>query len=316
MKNWRKMGILSTLAVVLCFLFASQLYAEDFKVIKLTDNTITGTQPQVFKSKVVWQGKEEYEDGTCNGDWEIFLDNRKELIQITDNDRDDINPQISRSRVVWQGKDENGYWQIFFYNGKKIQQLTDDDSDNINPQVAGHKIVWQGKDPLGMTDTWEIFYAKDTEITQVTKNNFDDVKPQLSRRMIAWTGGENCDAEIYAAEIPRTPIEEMRIKITPRTLNLRSKGKWIQCKVTLPKGVNAADVDLESFVLEEELSPERVKITGGKKKIKLKFSRSEFQDLFDEPGEKVDITLTAMLKDGRELEGTDTIKVIDKGKKK
>jgi len=314
MKTRQNAGILSTLAMVLlCFLCASQLYAGDFEVIKLTDNAVTDTQPQIFKSKIVWQGKNENE--TCDSDCEIFLDDGEEVIQITDNDRDDINPQISGSRVVWQGKDENGFWQIFFYNGSEIQQLTDGPSDNINPQVVGHKIVWQGKNPLGTTDTWEIFYAKGTEITQVTNNDFDDVKPQLSRRMIAWTGGEGCDAEIYAAEIPRTPLEEMIIKITPRTLNLSSKGKWIQCKVTLPKGVNAADVDLESFLLEEELSPERVKITGGKK-IQLKFSRSEFQDLFDDPAEESDITLTAMLKDGTVLEATDTIKVIDKGKKK
>jgi len=304
--------ILSTLAMIVFLMCSPQLYADDFEVMQLTDNDVTDSMPQVFKSKVVWQGKAE--DDSCDGDWEIFLDDGDEVIQITENDRDDINPQISRTRVVWQGKDENGYWQIFFYNGTEIKQLTNGPSDNINPRVAGHKIVWQGKDPLGATDTWEIYYAKGMEITQITKNNFDDVNPQLSRRMIAWTGKENCEAEIYAAEIPRAPREDMNIKITPRTLNLCSNGRWIQCMVKLPQGVNAADVDLDSFLLEEEIAPERIKITGGKK-IQLKFNGSDFQDLL-EPDDAVDIILTVSMKDGTELEATDIIRVIEKCKKK
>jgi len=93
LKNRRNAGILPTLAMVLCFLFASQLYAENFKVIKLADNTITGTQPQVFKSKVVWQGRNE------NGFRQIFFYHGKKKEQLTDSHPDNINPQSSGN--IW-----------------------------------------------------------------------------------------------------------------------------------------------------------------------------------------------------------------------
>ena len=39
------------------------------------------------------------------------------------------------------------------------------------------------------------------------------------------------------------------VDITPSTLNLKSKGKWITCRIELPEGYNASDIDRTTIML-------------------------------------------------------------------
>jgi hypothetical protein len=100
--------------------------------------------------------------------------------------------------------------------------------------------------------------------------------------------------------------------ITPRTLNLASRGNWINCILRLPKGYNVADVNTSSILLEGRIKPEKI-VVGGQI-VMVKFARSEVQEMLGEPG-YVELKVTWALKDGTEFEGTDVIRVIDKGKK-
>ena len=115
------------------------------------------------------------------------------------------------------------------------------------------------------------------------------------------------------------PVVDAEIDIYPAILNLSSKGKWISCYIRLPEDYNVSDIEPNSVVLENE--PNAIEAEwiwfeedGEEEFAMAKFSRSEVQSIL-EVGE-VELTVSGELADGTRFEGMDTIKVIDKGRKK
>ncbi|MEK7519949.1 MAG: hypothetical protein AAB581_01760 [Patescibacteria group bacterium] len=77
----------------------------------------------------------------------------------------------------------------------------------------------------------------------------------------------------------------VKLKVEPRSINAKSKGKWVQIRVAFPEGYDARDVHTSSIKLNGTLSPERVKVkskrtkwfdfeSGRETSLQLKFSRS------------------------------------------
>ena len=104
------------------------------------------------------------------------------------------------------------------------------------------------------------------------------------------------------------------VRIVPRTINLASKGKWIRCYIWLGEEYDVADIDPNSVLLEGEVQAESLKLDEEQQVAMAKFSRSDVQEILN-TGE-VELTITGELTDGIVFEGTDVIRVIDKGKKK
>jgi len=102
------------------------------------------------------------------------------------------------------------------------------------------------------------------------------------------------------------------VRIVPRTINLASKGKWITAFLWLPEDYDVADIDPNSVFLEDEIAAGEIWLEG--QVAIVKFSRAEVQEML-EPGD-VDLTVSGELCDGTRFEGTDTIRMIDKGRKK
>jgi hypothetical protein len=108
-------------------------------------------------------------------------------------------------------------------------------------------------------------------------------------------------------------LVEAVVDVVPDTVNLRSKGKWLSCKIWLPEDYNVADVNSETVFIEDEIPAEWIWFNEEQNVVMAKFARSQLQEIL-EPGE-VELTVTGFLADGTYFEGKDTIRVIDKGRK-
>jgi len=227
--------------------------------------------------------------------------------QLTDNDSNDIYPQLSGSYAVWEWEDPNeNDSEIMFYDSENIIQLTNNATDDINPQIFGKKVVWQGWDPN--EGDWEIFYYDGHSIQQLTNDAYDDINPKISKSLIIWEGWDGNDWEIETAMVP-VPAG---IKVTPQSLNLKSKGKWITVHLKLPEGMTGSQVDKTSLLLMDQIPVDKVQKGEGARKLTLKFKRADVQALLT-PGPEVEIYLTGQMKDGTAIEASDTIKVINPG---
>jgi predicted outer membrane repeat protein/parallel beta-helix repeat protein len=103
------------------------------------------------------------------------------------------------------------------------------------------------------------------------------------------------------------------VDFDPNTLNLASKGKWITAFIWLPEDYNAADIDPNSVVLENEIKPDRFWLAEDNQIAIAKFDRKQVQAILD-IGE-VELTITGRLIDGTLFQASDKIKVIDKSGK-
>ncbi|MHC4535459.1 MAG: TolB family protein [Planctomycetota bacterium] len=225
--------------------------------------------------------------------------------QLSDNDVDDTGLAVSGGNAVWQAADANGDQEIFlFMDGDTVgSQLTANVMDDINPTISGMDVAWQSWDG----NDWEIYAYNGFAITQITDNDANDVNPQISGMLIFWEGNDGNDVEIFATRLPPRPVE-MSFRIMPRSLNLKSRGRWVTCTLRLPKDISAAGIDPDSILLQGSIPPDWMKVSTRYNKILLKFSRSAFQALLS-PGPAVEVTLTCTAADGTPIVCTDKIKV-------
>ncbi len=124
------------------------------------------------------------------------------------------------------------------------------------------------------------------------------------------------EAEIVIKAFSYRPVVKAGIRITPRTLNLASKGRWVNCRVQAPNGYWVSDIDASSLLLEDEIEPDWSRLHGRRRYGVVKFSRPQLVQLLADQGRlgNVQLTVTGRLTNGSTFEATDTIRVINKGK--
>jgi hypothetical protein len=128
--------------------------------------------------------------------------------------------------------------------------------------------------------------------------------------------------EFGIAEALQNPdVIQAAIDIDPDTLNLNSKGKWITCYIELPGDYDVEDIEVSTIKLNDQV-PAESRPTGvgdcdddGIAELMVKFDSSAVQEIL-EAGDEVEITVTGELNDDTKFEGSDTIRVINKGGKK
>jgi len=117
------------------------------------------------------------------------------------------------------------------------------------------------------------------------------------------------------------------IDISPDTLNLKSRGKWITAYIQLPEGHSAADVDASTILLNGTISPVLGPKYGfvtnsseyladhnndGILERMVKFNRTQFAEYTLSKGiahGNVTLTLTGQLNDKKAFEGSDVVGV-------
>ena len=130
----------------------------------------------------------------------------------------------------------------------------------------------------------------------------------------AWAGNDFAIDDIALVTIPPPTVEAI-VDIDPDTLNLNSRGKWITAYIALPEGYDVQEIDVETVSLKKddfEVGGEYGEFQTGI--LMVKFRRSEVQSIL-EAAEEVELTVTGDLVDGGRFEGTDIIRVVDKGGK-
>ncbi len=114
-----------------------------------------------------------------------------------------------------------------------------------------------------------------------------------------------------------TPVE-VQAKFSPTTLNLKSKGKWINCNITLPEGYNAANVDIAGMRVAGILTVQ--KVVAKQRVLIVKINRAQVVEYVNGLGltypADVTLSVTGAFTDTTPFQGQGILHVIKPGGKK
>ncbi|MEM3458412.1 MAG: C39 family peptidase [Candidatus Bathyarchaeia archaeon] len=111
-------------------------------------------------------------------------------------------------------------------------------------------------------------------------------------------------------------IINVKVSFCPRTLNLKSRGKWIICIVKLPKGYTVKDVDKSTIMLNGTIKGEVINKAERSRYLIVRFDRKAVIELISKEiickkkSMEVSLTITGEFKDGTTFSGTATIRII------
>ena len=234
---------------------------------------------------------------------------------------------------------EDEWVKAAYWNGTSLQTYatTDDsvpvagDDTNYNDVIGGPWDVGSGSEELNNTfdmmgNVWEWmespYYSgnylsgSDRGIRGGAFNYYGGNYLSSSTRNNYNPSFESFGVGFRVASIPELAFE-VEVEIAPHTLNVQSKGKWINCHVWMPEEYDVADVNSSSIVLEDEIGAMQVWTNEEEQFVMAKFPRLELQQLlieFELLGD-VELLVSGELIDGMRFEGTAVIRVIDKGGK-
>ncbi|MCK5173705.1 MAG: hypothetical protein KAR47_09960 [Planctomycetes bacterium] len=109
---------------------------------------------------------------------------------------------------------------------------------------------------------------------------------------------------------------EVDVRIMPKTLNLSSKGNYINCSIAVENGYSIADIDTSTILLHGVVVPESISYDAEEDKLMIKFDRAGTQQLLEGMEGEVSLIVKGKLTNDMDFEGNDTINLIDKGGKK
>ncbi|MHC4159165.1 MAG: S8 family serine peptidase [Planctomycetota bacterium] len=125
--------------------------------------------------------------------------------------------------------------------------------------------------------------------------------------------GELPDFDMGAYEL--VPIEA-QMQFTPRTLNCRSRGRWVKAHITLPEGISTRDIDVNTPVIAYPMEAESQSITiigsdKGRVKLEILFNRRAFCTAVSGTNNGLlNVTIFGHLKHLRSFQAENSIEII------
>jgi hypothetical protein len=140
------------------------------------------------------------------------------------------------------------------------------------------------------------------------RNYFGEAMPPGGYDFVAIAAGGS-----HSVALRRGPPMEATMKITPKTLNCTSTGKWVKAHFVLPTDLTVDDVDsnilgrIDSLGIEADYMDVFVD-EDGQVRVEMAFDRGALcEGLTD--SESVEITVRGFLTNGHYFYGTETIKI-------
>ena len=184
---------------------------------------------------------------------------------------------------------------------------------NTNSSISGANVMAVGpQNRSGVTDGGTVvFYKTQAGSYTVTASKIGYTSASTGVML-------NMDREVTVALTssvhPATVIiEPERVAVRdPDTLNLKSKGNWVNCSIMLPEGYNASDINASTLLLNGTVTADLGSASVQDSQLMAKFNRTLVSNLILSKGimyGNVTLTVTAQLYDGTMFEGNDTIGV-------
>jgi beta propeller repeat protein len=288
--------------------------------------------PAIYENLVVWQ-----EDPGNNNISDVYgkylnIGNR---FPICIESTDQRHPVVYGKVVVWQDSRNNNY-DIYAADISDPMnpvefQITTNGADQTYPAIFANLVVWKDfrNNDLAIygADISDPLNPVEFQITDELAN-LDSSRVKISNRTVVWRDYRSGNWDIYGAFVPKPPIIAV-IDVDPDTLNKKSHGQWITAYITLPDGYNVANIHVSSIAITtlvgESCPPEYGQPADasftpqigdrdedGIADLTIKFDRQVL--LPNLCLDDVAVTIEGDLTTGEHFSGSDTIRIIDRGK--
>lgn len=116
---------------------------------------------------------------------------------------------------------------------------------------------------------------------------------------------------------PSPPTVAAEVFFIPRVLNLKSRGDWVIAIIEMPEKASVRDVDLSSIKINGTIPATGRAILIGRRLILIRFNRQELIKFVKEHASahtgfcmRITLVITADLRNGSRLQGSDTVFII------
>jgi hypothetical protein len=251
-----------------------------------------------------------------------------DLLSVELRDADMVNEDVN-------GDGEIAYIDPYIYVFKDDGSVVAQNDDSLGTQgvadgsISGRDSFWSGYLEAGdyILSVGDYELSQNDAAAETNYNSFgpfgsgDSVVTDHGDYQVTFTG----DITLPSEENPPDAPIEASIDIRPKTLNLKSKGKFVNCVIKLPKGHDVEEikenaVDITAEIDGRELAsplhmtgcPEIGYYDGepGERLLRVKFDRQELIDLVGVENGEVNLTISGTTKHGATFKGTDEIRVI------
>jgi hypothetical protein len=159
-----------------------------FTIRQLTTNNTFDSNPQVFGSQVIWQGRGGTDGGT---DDEIFYFDSLTTTQLTANTATDRFPELSNLGLVWE-RGSGTAQEIIFSDSVTETPLTANSVFDGNASLSETRLAWE----QGAGNGIEIMSWDGVTISNLSQNATVDRLPSASGNRVGWVSGSTPVAQV------------------------------------------------------------------------------------------------------------------------